>query len=47
MKRQAQVKVKNTNTGRFEDVGPLMTYGRAMALAVALKARGHVAAVSY
>lgn len=47
MKRQAQVKVKNANTGRFEDVGPLMTYGRAAALAAALKARGHVSAISY
>lgn len=47
MHRQAQVKVRNTKTGRFEDVGPMMQYGRAMALANALRARGHVVAVSY
>lgn len=47
MHRQAQVKVKNTATGRFEDVGQMMTYGRAMALANALRARGHIVAVSY
>ena len=47
MKRQAQVKVKNVSTGRFEDVGQMMAYGRAVALAAALKARGYVAAISY
>lgn len=43
----AQVKVKNANTGRMEDVGGMMELGRARALAAALIARGHIASITY